>query len=154
MYLRGKERNCVMECHKEYPYESIDGTICNDMNYYYLYYDNDSIIYYSCLNLSNIFALNSSSLNSQQKCMSSCPQGFYYLENEYICLDKYDYNRRLFYKYKDESQASDNSQCSMHFEKYDNDQNVLNDNQYVKECPSYMFIITTLIQMGSKFNYQ
>ena len=188
--------NCVMECPKEYPYESIDGTICNDTNYYqyyykvsedqypkykliddckninryhinnsyeciqldkckidnnYLYYDDDNVCYYSCLNLTNKFAFNSSSLNSQQKCMSSCPQGYYYLENEYICLDKCDYNHGLFYKYKDESQTSDNSQGNMCVEKCDDDQYVLNDNQCVKECPSYMFINTTLIQMGSKY---
>ena len=188
--------NCVMECPKEYPYESIDGTICNDTNYYqyyykvsedqypkykliddckninryhinnsyeciqldkckidnnYLYYDDDNVCYYSCLNLTNKFAFNSSSLNSQQKCMSSCPQGYYYLENEYICLDKCDYNHGLFYKYKDESQTGDNSQGNMCVEKCDDDQYVLNDNQCVKECPSYMFINTTLIQMGSKY---
>ena len=188
--------NCVMECPKEYPYESIDGTICNDTNYYqyyykvsedqypkykliddckninryhinnsyeciqldkckidnnYLYYDDDNVCYYSCLNLTNKFAFNSSSLNSQQKCMSSCPQGYYYLENEYICLDKCDHALGLFYKYKDESQTGDNSQGNMCVEKCDDDQYVLNDNQCVKECPSYMFINTILIQMGSKY---
>jgi hypothetical protein len=194
--ISSSEGNCVMDCPKEYPYESISGTICNDTNYYqyyyqvtespypkyklvddckninryhinnsyeciqlnkckidnnYLYYDDDNVCYYSCLDLPNKFAFNSSSLQSQQKCMSSCPQGYYYLENEFICLDKCDYSHGLFYKYKDESQASENNQGNMCVEKCDDDQYVLNDNQCVKECPSYMFINTTLIQMGSKY---
>ena len=125
-------------------YECIELDKCKIDNNY-LYYDDNNICYYSCLGLSNKFAFNSSLSNSQQKCMSSCPQGYYYLENEYICLDQCDYNRGLFYKY------DENDQNQVCVEKCEDNQFVLNDNKCVNECPSYMFINTTLIQMGSKY---
>jgi len=114
-------------------------------NKQYLYYDN-GICYLSCLDApgNNNYSFDSSELGAPQKCLSSCPQGYYYLEKEYICLDKCDIEKGLFYH------SSQNNQC---VEKCSEGEFVLDGNKCVSECPPYMYIHTKLFEKNSKKLY-
>ena len=180
--------NCVMECPPEYPYESKDGSLCDDTNnnnYYYkvdnnkfklvdsckeinkyhlensyecisledckiennpvkfLYYDDNNICYLSCLNLeNNQYSFDSSVYETQQKCMTGCPPGFFYLENEFKCLEECNYEQKgLFYK---------NLTSSICVEKCQDNEFVYKTNYCINECPSSLFIQTFEITINSK----
>ena len=117
--------------------------IINTNNKKYLYYDN-GICYLSCLDTSNKFSFDSSVLGAPQKCLSSCPQGFYYLEKEYICLNECDIEKGLFYH---------SSQTNLCVEKCAEGEFVLDGNKCVSECPLYMYIHTTLFNKNLKKLY-
>jgi hypothetical protein len=141
--------NCqsINRYHLNNSYECIKIEDCkiNTSPITYLYYDN-GICYLSCLFLpnNNKYSFSSSDLGAPQKCLSGCPQGYYYLEKEYICLDKCDIEKALFYH------SSQNNLC---VEKCAEGEFVLDGNKCVSECPPYMFIQTKLFNKNFKNLY-
>ena len=92
-----KSRKCVDNCKSINRYNFEDSKEClpncskkdeNNNKITYYYYDESNICYYLCKynkNDSNIFSLKINN-DSPQKCRSSCPEGYYYYESDYLCL--------------------------------------------------------------------
>ena len=104
----------------------------------YLYYDDDNICHSSCQSLTNFpdnkYYFDSSDYNAPQKCMTECPPGFFYLEDEFKCLDECDFEHDgLFYK------SLTSNQC---VKKCEDNEYVYKTNYCINECPSSLFIQT------------
>ena len=133
--------NCkdINKYHIENRYECISLNDCK-IDGKFLYYDDDNICYSSCLGLTNNkYYFDSETYEAPQKCMLECPQGFFYLDGEYKCLDECNYNDGLFY----ESLTS--NKC---VEKCGDYEYVYKTNYCINECPSSLFIQTKEITLS------
>ena len=142
-YYKGGENTfkCVNNCkdvnkyHFEHNKECIELNECKNKDFY-LYYDSDTnICYSSCKVVENKeFSFNASELNFPQRCISECPQGYYYKEEDKICLNKCDIEKGLFYK---------NETSKICVDKCQEKEKVINNNYCSNECKEYEpFFIT------------